>query len=279
MWIWSQAARNEPDRLAVTFLDVGQGDCAFIRTPSGHTMLVDGGGRAGDEEETTGMKLVEPFLRRRIVNKIDVLVLTHPHDDHLRGLIPVVRDFRVGTVLDPGIAHGSEAYKRFLSFVEARRIPYRRAVRGQVIDFGDGVRAEVLHPPNPLLATDDENDNSVVLRITFGSEALLLTGDAGADAESEIISSGAVLTSNVLKVAHHGSSYSTSDRWLDAVRPEIAVISVGRNNSFGHPSHETLDRLTSRGIRLFRTDRCGAVTVTLRPRSHSVETCLPVRSD
>jgi len=265
----------------VTFLDVGQGDCAFIRTPSGRTMLVDGGGtaQADDDDESTGMKLVEPFLRRRIVNKIDVLVLTHPHDDHLRGLIPVVRDFRVGTVLDPGIPHGSEAYKRFLSVVEARRIPYRRAVRGQVIDCGDGVRATVLHPPNPLLATDDENDNSVVLRITYGSEALLLTGDAGADAESEIISSGATLTSSVLKVAHHGSSYSTSDRWLDAVRPEIAVISVGRSNSFGHPSHETLDRLTSRGIRVFRTDQSGAVTVTLRPRSHSVETCLPVRSD
>ena len=261
--IWSRVARYEPDELTATFLDVGQGDCAFIRTPSGHTMLIDGGGRADESSESTGTRIVEPFLRRRVVNRIDVVVLTHPHDDHIRGLVPILRDFRVGAVLDPQIPHPSESYKRFLALITARRIPYHRAMRGQVIDFGDGVRAEVLHPPAGLLETDEENDDSVVLRITCGSESLLMTGDAGTAAEESMLESGLLVRSDVLKVAHHGSGYASGDRWLDAVHPKIAVISVGAGNQFGHPSRETLERLAKRGVRVLRTDEDGAVTVTL----------------
>ena len=264
--IWALVPRGHEAAFRAVFLDVGQGDCIFLQTPSGRTILVDGGGRSQiSEDEVIGMRVVEPFLRREAVNRIDVVVLTHPHDDHLQGLLSVVRDFRVGMVLDSGIPHGSETYQRLLSLVKAKGIPYRRAVRGQVIDFGDGVRAEVLHPPSVRLAGtgDNANNNSIVLRFTCQGSALLLTGDAGMEAESDILASGVQLRSDVLKVAHHGSRGATSDRWLDAVQPRLAAISVGKSNPFGHPSREVLDRLSAHGTEVYRTDRDGAVILEI----------------
>lgn len=239
-------------------------------------MLVDGGGRSDDPKtDIIGPRVVEPFLRREGVNKIDLVVLTHPHEDHVQGLVSVVRDFRVGMVLDPGIPQGSKAYQEFLETVQRRRVPYRRATRGQEIDFGDGVHARVLNPGTIRLVgtEDDTNNNSVVLRITYGKSAILLTGDAGAEAETDIMASGASLGSDVLKVCHHGSLTGTSDEWLDAVKPRIAVISVGKN-SFGHPSKEVVQRLAGRGIKVYRTDRDGAITVSFSAQNLSVKTAL-----
>ena len=271
--IWCGVLRNQHGVFRAVFLDVGQGDCVFVRTPGGRTVLVDGGGRKSEQSDgdAIGLRVVEPFLRREGVNRIDVLVLTHPHDDHVRGLIPVVRDFRVGMVLDSASPHGSESYRRFLSLVEARRISYRRAVRGQVIDFGDGVRAEVLNPAaRPADRTDDLNENSVVLRFTYGESSMLLTGDAGKDAERDILASGANVRSDLLKIGHHGSDSGTSDDWLEAVRPKFAVISVGKNNPFGHPSRDVLDRLSARGGEVYRTDRDGAVVFEMAARRSTV---------
>ena len=274
--IWFAALSSKPETLTAVFLDVGQGDCIFMRTPSGRTILVDGGGRSDDPKtDIIGPKVVEPFLRREAVNKIDLLVLTHPHEDHVQGLVSVVRDFRVGMVLDAGIPHGSQGYQEFLRTIEKRHIPYHRAVRGQEIDFGDGVCARVLNPgPNRLVGTeDDTNNNSVVLRITYGKCAILLTGDIGEEAEVDILRSGERLTSDLLKVCHHGSLTGTSDEWLEAVKPAIAVISVGKN-SFGHPSEEVEERLADRGIKVYRTDRDGAITVTISADGLSVKTSL-----
>lgn len=274
--IWAAVLRNRPETLTAVFLDVGQGDCIFLRTPSGRTILVDGGGRSDDPKtDIIGPRVVEPFLRREGVNKLDLVVLTHPHEDHVQGLISVVRDFRVGMVLDSGILHGSQAYQDLLRTIQKRRIPYHRAMRGQVIDFGDGVRAQVLNPGQTRLVgtEDDTNNNSIVLRITYGKYAILLTGDIGKEAETDILVSGAIITSDVLKVCHHGSLTGTTDQWLDAAKPKTAVISVGRN-SFGHPSEEVEKRLSARGIKVYRTDRDGAITLTISASNLSVKTSL-----
>ncbi len=265
----------------MVFLDVGQGDCTFIRTPSGRTMLIDGGGRPEDSDsDRLGMTVVEPFLRRQGVNRLDLVILSHPHDDHVQGLVPVVRDFRVGMVLDPGIPHGSKAYQRFLTTIHGQRIPYHQAVRCQVIDFGDGVRAQVLNPPPGSAAeSEDANDASAVIRFTYGTHAILMTGDAGTATESDILASGADLRSDVLKVGHHGSSYSTGDEWLSAVNPRIAVISVGRGNPFGHPSSKTLDQLSKHHAQVYRTDECGAVTVRISPNGLFVRRCIAAKAD
>ena len=258
--------------LRAVFLDVGQGDSILLETPSGKTILVDGGGKPGGSySDAMGLQMIEPVLRREGINRIDVMVLTHPHDDHVEGLPPVLRDFRVGMALDSGIPCESESYERFLSLVKTRRIPYKRAERGQVIDFGDGVRAVVLNPP-PALLDDDPNDGSVVLRFVYGKSELLLTGDAGIPVEEDILASGMCVRSDVLKVAHHGSEYATSDEWLDAVHPRAAVISVGRDNSFGHPSKEVLDDLSEHGAKTYRTDQNGAVFVQFSPKSFSIKT-------
>jgi len=280
--IWWQALSSSERTLSACFLDVGQGDCIFLRTPSGRTLLVDGGGRSNAPySDLMGMKVVTPFLRREAVNRIDVLVLTHPHEDHVQGLVPVLRDFYVGMVLDPGIPHGSQSYRRFLSLVKARRVPYRRAMRGQIVDFGDGVRAEVLHPPPVRLSgtSSDANNNSIVLRLTYGNSSLLLAGDADAEAESDILASGVRIRSDALKVAHHGSNSATSDEWLDAVGARLAVISVGRNNPFGHPSNRVLRRLSARGVNVRRTDRDGAVIVRFSPNAFSARTSIAPAKD
>ncbi len=272
-WIWTFALQPKSQSLTADFLDVGQGDCALIRTPSGRIMLVDGGGRAGESDsDKMGMSVIEPVLRRRGINRIDVVVLTHPHDDHLQGLVPVVRDFRIGMALDAGVAHGSQAYEKFLTTIENRRIPYRKVMRGMIVDFGDGVKAQVLNPPpqEPDTPLDEANDSSVVMRVSYGGRAIMLTGDAGTDTEADIIASGADLRSDVLKVGHHGSAYSTGDLWLQAVRPRYAVISVGRNNSFGHPAPVTLERLRSAGVQIYRTDKNGQVTVEITPQSCTI---------
>lgn len=240
-------------------------------------MLIDGGGRGGtDYSDVIGTRVVEPFLRRNGVNKLDVVVLTHPHDDHVQGLVPVVGDFRVGMVLDAGFPEPSDSYRRFLSKVRERNIPYKRVMRGQVIDFGDGVRARVLHPPQSRLqgTQSDANNNSIVLRATYGRSSLLLAGDADNDAEVEMLASRQTLRSDVLKVGHHGSRSATCDAWLNSVRPRAAVISAGRANPFGHPTDDVLYRLSRRGIKIYRTDQHGAVTVRFSQNGYSVETAV-----
>ncbi len=259
----SQAAGD----LTVTCIDVGQGDSILIESPSGKNVLIDGGGRQEgsvsdpDRDDMTGRSIVVPFLRKKGINELDLVVLTHPHEDHVGGLPYVLEKLKVDMVLDSGQTHTSRGYYRFLRLIEHKHIPYKLARAGQVIDLGAGVKGYVLHPSEPLITgtESDLNNNSVVIRLVYGRTSFLLMGDTAFEGEDRILSSGRNIKSDVLKVGHHGSSTSTSDSFLGAVSPRYAVISVGAKNKFGHPSLETLERLSDHGIKVFRTDMDGAV--------------------
>jgi beta-lactamase superfamily II metal-dependent hydrolase len=175
-----------------------------------------------------------------------------------------VENFPVGLVLDPGVPFPSPSYLRFLRLVEGQRILYRAAREGGSVDLGAGVRLTILYPPEPIpqIGGNPVHAGSVVARLVYGRATALLTGDIEAPAERYLLDHGAPLGAQVLKVAHHGSRTSTTPEFLDEVRPQIAVISVGTDNAFGHPHQPTLDTLTAAGVATFRTDLDGAVKLT-----------------
>lgn len=251
--------------LRVTFLDVGQGDSTVIQSPTGRVIVVDGGGipgldpRLGDDP---GSRVVVPFLRSRGISTVDLIVPTHPDDDHVQGLIAVVNLLTVRTVLDGTLSTDTGGYALLRDRIKARRVRVDTARRGQRVDIGGGAFLEVLHPTARRLGgRSAANNDSVVLRLVYGKARILLTGDTEEEAEFDLLASEQDLTADVLKVGHHGSRWSSTESFLDAVHPSVAVISAGRSNSFGHPSRDVLTRLEQRKTRVFRTDRHGAVMV------------------
>ncbi|HZP84513.1 MAG TPA: ComEC/Rec2 family competence protein [Chthonomonadaceae bacterium] len=253
------SCRHGPGELRVTFLDVGQGDAIVVESPSGKVLVVDTGGISHEGREDQGQRVVAPFLRYRGINRIDALVLTHPHADHIGGAATLLQRFPVGLLLDNGEETASPLMTQILQEAHARGVPYKAAHHGQELDCGDGVIARVLAPADAALQ-GAANDASVVLRLEYGRTAFLLTGDAEAEEEAGMVRSGLPLACDVLKVAHHGSRTSTTPAFLTAAHPRLAVISVGARNVYGHPSREVMERLRQNGVQVYRTDRNGAVT-------------------
>ena len=238
---WSQALTRE-DRLHVVFFDVGQGDAIFVETPHGRQMVVDGGADALALTRLLGERM--RFYDRHI----DIVAATHPHDDHIGGLAQALERYDVGAVMERRIEYESATYETWARAVDAEVANGARVIEasaGQVITLDDDVRVEVLGPPRELpRGTKSDVDNaSLVLRLVYGEVSLLLTGDIFEAAERGMLESGAVLDSDVLKVPHHGSDSSSTAEFLDAVSPAAAVISVGADNRFGHPSEDVVRRL------------------------------------
>ena len=263
---------SRPDGLLhVTVLDIGQGDAILVESPDGRTMLIDGGPDPELTLRRIGANL--PFFARRI----DLLVLSHPHQDHVAGLVDVLDRFRVGAVLHAGIPFGNPAYDRLLTDAATTGVRIAVLRTGQALDLGGGTTARVLYPTQEdaeaPLPEGDINNGSVVLRLELGGFAALLTGDAEAPIESVLASRGLLEAVDVLKVGHHGSNSSTTPDLVDAINPSVAIISVGADNEYGHPAPETLATFASRpGIAVFRTDLQGDVEVvtdgtTLRVRT------------
>lgn len=288
LW-WALARRPDPDagKLRVTAIDVGQGDSTLIQTPGGRTILIDGGGGSDETDgdaSDVGVKIVVPFLSYLGINRLDVLVLTHPHGDHVGGLAAVLRSQEIGTILDgTTLPYPSPAYAQFRALVRHKNIAYARAVRGMALDMGDGVTLRVLNPPpSPAFGTaavygtgtDDAaiNNYSASLLVGYGRTRFILTGDAETEAEGAMLDAHGDLACDVLKAGHHGSRNATGDDWLGRLQPRLAVISCGRHNRFGHPAPSTLARLDAHAVQTFRTDEQGAVafvsdgrTVTAHP--------------
>ncbi|MFQ6057995.1 MAG: DNA internalization-related competence protein ComEC/Rec2 [Anaerolineae bacterium] len=253
--VWSAALATPDGWLHVVFFDVGQGDAIFVQTPGGHQVLIDGGPDPSALLAQLGRYM--PFWDR----SLDLVVMTHPDADHFAGLVPALERYRVGQVLETGLADDTALYRQWEETVEARHIPVVHARAGMRLGLGHGVWAEVFNPTEEILAHAQarDNDTSIVLRLTWGEVSVLLTGDIEAGAEGRLVASGAPLRSTVLKVSHHGSGNATTHRFVEAVDPQVAVIQVGADNRFGHPAPEVLERLV--GTRVFRTDRHGTIEV------------------
>lgn len=248
------------ENFKLTMIDVGQGESILIEFPGRKKMLVDGGGIQQGTFDI-GENVVSPFLWKKGIKKIDYLVLTHAHPDHLNGLVSVARNFGIGEFWEAFSPSDSDNYARFKGLLPPS-VLQKRKFRASSHREGS-VTIEVLHPDkkdSPYVRTV-HNDQSMVLRISFGQTAFLLTGDIGADAEAEILKSGLDITSQVLKSPHHGSLSSSSEAFLQRVHPRIIIISVGEGNRYGFPHPVVLQRYEQVGAKIYRTDLNGAIEV------------------
>jgi competence protein ComEC len=202
---------------------------------------------------------------------LDLVVATHPHEDHIGGLIAILNDIPVKQILDSGQVHTAPPFEAYLKLIDQKNIPFNTAQRGQSINLDTKLKIEVLSPPATLFQ-DDLNQNSIVLKITYVKVSFLLMGDAGFEAENRLLSSGDLLKSDILKVGHHGSSSASSPAFLKAVTPAVSIIEVGAGNDYGHPTKKTLSALQSTGSKVYRTDLDGNVVVTTDGQNYAVST-------
>ena len=255
-----------PGQLAVAVLDVHQGDAIFIQTPDLKHVLVDTGPAPTDQDPfSAGRDKVVPFLREHGVDRLDAVVMSHAHADHIGGLAYVLQSIPVDRVYDPGFDFASDLYLEALDIIEKSdgKIGYQIVHSGDVLPIGGEVLWQVLAPPREYLngTRSDCNSNSIVLRLAWRDVSFLLMGDAEEETEKILADYGPRLRSTFLKVAHHGSRYSSSSFFLDLVQPVHAFISCGRNNAFGHPHEEALRRLEAAGATIHRTDLSGDLLV------------------
>ena len=246
--------------LSVTFFDIGQGDAALVTSPTQKRVLID----AGPPEGTAALL---GALQAMAVQRLDLVILSHPHLDHLGGLKQLLDRIPVTMYMDAGYDSESPPYTSLLKSLAAHNVPVKQAKLGRTIDVGGGVELRLLSPPEPWLVRtrSDVNANSVVVRLTFGARSVLFTGDAEPQTERWLLSQyadqPALLMAEVLKVPHHGGTYSSTAGFLAAVHPQWAVISVAAANDYGHPTPEAIGRLERVGARVMRTDQLGHITL------------------
>lgn len=234
--------------LKVNFIDVGQGDSTLIEK-DGHFMLIDAG------EKDQGEKVVS-YLKDQGVKTLDYVVATHPHSDHIGGMEAVIEAFDVEKVIMPEKEHTTKTYENLLDAIEKKEIKIAISVPGDTYQLG-GASFQILAPVKDY--GDELNNWSVGLRLVNGKNSFLFCGDAEKEAEEDMEASGYELKSDVLKVSHHGSSTSSTQEFIERVNPAYAVISCGKNNDYGHPNKETLERLENQGTEVFRTDQLGTI--------------------
>ncbi|MGE5457620.1 MAG: lamin tail domain-containing protein [Methanococcaceae archaeon] len=247
--------------LTVHFLDVDQGDSILLEI-DGKSMLVDSG-------ESDQGKVVTAYLQDQGISTLDYVVATHPHSDHIGGMNDILNNFQVEHFVDSGYPHTSKTYENMLTTIDQKNIPFEVAQAGQTIDFDPAVDIEVLNPASTY--SDELNENSVVLKVTYGDTSFLLMGDAGLESEENIMEAGYDVDSDILKVGHHASTSGSGEAFISAVSPEVSIIEVGAGNDYGHPHDEILDRL-QKASTVYRTDLDGTITVTTDGSTYTVTT-------
>lgn len=243
--------------LRVFVLDVGQGDAIFIQAPNGNQVLVDGGPDAGVLDELA--KVMPPTDR-----SLDAIIVSHPHADHIGGLPAVLEQYDVGAIIEAGENYDSSIFRTWHQAVDREGAQKIDATAGLTLNLGQDLAITVLHPLQSAagVTTKSPHDYNVTAMLKYGQMEILLTGDMEADVEQELIAVGINLDTDILKVGHHGSKTSTSSSLLNSATPEVAVISVGNKNRYGHPHPTTLQRLEDFKIPYYRTDTDGTVTIT-----------------
>lgn len=258
--------------LTVAVLDVGQALAVAAVTADGHALLYDAGNSREDAKQ-----VILPFLRSHGVDRLDYLVLSHPDQDHVGGMPAVLEGIAVNTYVDPVLPSTNRAYAETLRLVRDFGVQPLRAERGLVLELGAQVRVRILWPESPLIVDADgeisDNDNCVVLMLEHGAVRMLLPGDLETRGEAALVERDReALRAAILVAGHHGSRTSSSELFLAAVQPEVAIISVGRNNAYGHPHEAALQRLRAAGARIYRTDVDGTIVVTSDGKRYTVKT-------
>ncbi len=259
-------ASAETKFLTLTVADVGQGDGLIIITPSHQTILVDGGPKT-DFDLQVAQRL--PWFDRQI----DLVVSTHPDSDHLTGLTSVLQHYQVKRIIYAGVKDDSKGYQAFLKLAQDKNTELVAVSAGDQVDLGHQVKIVVEAPVGSCsgLIPKVVHDCNVVTKLIYDKTSALLTGDTDFDEETAMVASKEDLHAQVLKVAHHGSHYATSESFLQAVNPKYAVISVGANNHYGHPSASVISELKDAGVATYRTDQLGAVVFTSDGQNWSVK--------
>lgn len=257
----------------ITFIDVGQGDCILIQGPNQHAVLIDGGGVGYQRSPESwqirrdpfevGKDVVVPALRSLGVSRLDWVVLSHGDGDHIGGLRAVIDQLPVGQVLVNGIPPSTELEKELIAFIKEKEIPIKIAKRGKWMSWNRHISIDIVSPSGYLDLKEGDNNASIVLQLNANGRTFLFTGDLEADGERELLKRMDLEHIDVLKVGHHGSKSSTSEEFLSMITPKAAIISVGKNNRYGHPAREVLDRLKAFNVQVFRTDQHGAITFTI----------------
>ncbi len=246
-----------PDQMDVHFMDVGQGDATLI-TCGGHAMLID----TGDDAKGTA---IQNYLQKQKITKLDYLILTHPDADHIGGAPVIITKFNIGNVFVSNYEKDNRTYQKLIQSLDDKRIkPLTPKINSR---YTLGTASITILAPGKTY--DNPNDASIALLVKNGNRSFLFTGDAGEDAEKDILKTGADISADVYKVGHHGSKYSNSKEFLEAVNPFYAVISCGENNSYGHPHAETLNMLRASGVMVYRTDEAGTIVATTNGKSIS----------
>jgi beta-lactamase superfamily II metal-dependent hydrolase len=284
-WRRQQPPPASGEELKIVVLDVGQGDSILVVAPSGKTALVDAGNPG------MGKRVLEAMSRHN-VDHLDLFITTHGHADHIGAADEVINGTTVHRVLDSKVPHTTKNYEEFIGAVERKienpRENFITATPGQKFDLGGGVVITVLAPVQPFFTADqlrsggnEPNANSVVARLDYGDFSMLLTGDAEAQTEQRMMNEGANISTKVLKVGHHGSRYASSEEFLKRGAFEVAIISNGPDNRYGHPSQEALDRFRAANIKIYRTDLQGEITITTKgeERDYKVKAARETKED
>lgn len=239
--------------LTVHYIDVGQADSILIQTPSGRNMLIDAGNNADSQ-------IILTYLRDKKVNTIDVLVGTHPHEDHIGSMDDIIRSFNIGSIYMPKVSSNTNTFLDVLQAIKEKGLQVTTPTLGGKISIDSDLDVTILAPQDTEYK--DLNDYSIVMKVTYKDNSFLFTGDAEAVSEAEILKGGYNIKSDVLKVGHHGSNSSTTDAFIKSVSPKYGIISVGKGNDYGHPAADTLKRLIDNKVEVYRTDEAGTIIAT-----------------